>query len=763
MTTAAKPKYKVVGTRPVRHDGLDKVTGRAIYGADLKLPGMLAGAVLRSPHAHARVKSIDASRAAAFKGVYAVMTGADMPQPEDRLIDLGEGDVNFKWASHNIMVPAGAKALYKGHAIAAVAAKDRYIAEQAVKLIKVEYEPLKAVTDVGAALAADAPILLPDLVGDDLGVALKQTNIARHFQHDFGDIEAGFAQAAHVVEREYTLQMVHQGYIEPHNATALWDEEGRLKIWTSTQGAFPVRTQVAGILKLSESRVRVFPLEIGGGFGGKIPVYLEPLAAILSRKAGHLPVKMVMDRPSVFEATGPAPGGAVKIKVGASADGELLAAQAEIKLEAGAYPGSAVGASAVCVFAPYSIPNTRIDGWDVVVNKPKSAAYRAPGSPQAAFPMETAVDELCRLGGWDPLEFRLKNASKEGTRRGDGVRFPVIGNVEVLQAVKKSPHWNAPKSAPQNGGKVGRGIASGYWMNVGLRSVVTLSANQDGAVSLVEGSTDIGGTRTSIAMQAAEVLGVPAEDIRPIVVDTDSIGYTDVTGGSRTTYATGYAAVQAAKAMADELKKRANRLWERPDDAEVQFEDGVFAAADKRLTFKQVCAELDATGGPVSVTGSANLKTSGGAFGTHIADVEIDPVTGKTDILRYTIVQDAGTAIHPSYVEGQMQGGVAQGVGWALNEEYFMKPDGSMANASFLDYRMPTALDLPPIETIIVEAPNPEHPYGVRGVGEVPICPPVPTVANAIYDAVGVRLYDTPMKPQRIMAALNANKANGAG
>ena len=759
MVATFEPRqdYRVIGTRPIRHDGYDKVTGRAIYGADVKMPGLVWGDVLRSPHAHAIVKSVDTSEAEAMPGVLAVATNADMPQLEGGVVDLGEGTVNFKWASDNIL--ASDKVVYAGHVVAGVAALDRNTAQEAVNSIKVEYEVLPSATNVDDALAEDGPVILPDLEGNDLGEKVSNTNMAAHNRHEFGDPEKGFEESSLVVEQEFKLQMVHQGYIEPHNATAFWDEDDRIRVWTSTQGAFPVRKQTAGLLNIDESRIKVTPLEIGGGFGGKIPVYLEPIAAILSRKSGR-PVKMIMERKNVFEGSGPAPGGKVRVKLGVNDAGKIIAGTTDIYLEAGAYPGSAVGAAEQCVFACYDIPNTRIDSYDVVVNKPTSAAYRAPGSPQVALAIESVVDEICETRGYDKVEFRLKNAAKEGTRRADGPIYPRIGLIETLEAAKDSPHWNSDLDAdPGNGRKRGRGIASGYWFNVGLKSAVNLSVNEDGTVSLVEGSTDIGGTRASIAMQAAEVLGLDAHDVRPVVTDTESIGYTDVTGGSRVCYATGYAAYIAANNLADEMKKRAAMIW-GIDDSDVQFEDGVFSSSsdpELNLHFRDLASRLGDTGGPVTSTGSVDLEDAGGGFGVHIADVDVDPETGKTDVVRYTVVQDAGKAIHPAYVEGQMQGGAVQGIGWALNEEYFMSDDGVMANSTFLDYRMPTSLDLPNIETIIVEVPNPIHPFGVRGVGEVPIAPPLPTVANAIYDAVGVRLDETPMKAGNIVEALERN------
>jgi len=496
----------------------------------------------------------------------------------------------------------------------------------------------------------------------------------------------------------------------------------------------------------------VVPQEIGGGFGGKIPVYLEPVAALLSKKSGR-PVKLIMHRADVFESTGPTPGSYIKIKMGANKDGKIIAADAYIAFEAGAYPGSPVGAAAMCVFSCYDIANGVIDGYDVVNNKPRSFAYRAPGSTQVTFATEHVVDLLATELGEDPLEFRLKNSAVTGTRRIDGVVFPKMGCKEVLEALRDSSHWQSKLEGENRG----RGIGVGYWFNVGLKSAVTASVNKDGTVNLVEGSTDIGGTRTSIAMQLAEALGIAAEDVNPQVVDTASIGYTDVTGGSRVTYATGWAAYEAAQDIARQCCQRAAMLWETEED-QVEFKDGIFShksAADKRLGFKELISKIDDTGGPIVGRASVHPESGvGGSFAAHIADVEVDPETGKVQVLRYTAVQDAGCAIHPAYVEGQLQGGAVQGIGWALNEEYFYTDQGEMANASYLDYRIPTSLDLPMIETIIVEVPNPGHPYGVRGVGETPIAPPPAALAGAIAGATGVRLQELPMKPDRIIAAV---------
>ena len=737
--------YKVVGTRPIRHDGADKVTGRAKYGVDVQMTGLLFGQVLRSPHAHAQIKSIDVSKALAYPGVRAVITANDMP-----LTQMADVDRSKRFASDNLM--AQTKALYKGHAVAAVAASSQHIADIAADLIEVQYDVLPPMIDVRAAMENGATLLHDELTTTELGEKTDNvSNIAAHIRHEVGDVKEGFAAADVIVEREFRTATVHQGYIEPQNATALWNVDGQLTIWTSTQGAFTAREALSTVLDLPVSQIKVIPMEIGGGFGGKIPIYLEPMAALLSKKTGQ-PVKLVMPRSDIFQSTGPTSGTYMKVKIGATKEGKITAAEAYLAYEAGAFPGSMVSAGAQCIFAPYKIDNACIDGYDVVVNKPKTAAYRAPAAPNAAFAAEQVVDEICGKLGIDAVEFRLINGSEEGTRRVDGPIFPKVGNIECLEAAKDTDHYKSDLTGPNQG----RGLASGFWFNIGLQSSCSISVNADGTITLVEGSTDIGGTRTSIAMQAAEVLGIPAEDVHPSVGDTDSVGYTFLTGGSRTTFATGWASYEAAQEIKRKMIDRAAKIWEVEAD-DVDFDDGSFSHksdTDLKMTFKELCSRLNSTGGPISSQVSVDPRGAGGAFSTHIVDVEVDPETGKVDILRYTAIQDAGKAIHPSYVEGQIQGGVVQGIGWALNEEYFFNEEGGMVNSSFLDYRMPTSLDLPMIDTVIVEVANPGHPYGVRGVGEVPIVPPMAAIANAIHDAIGTRMEELPMSPGAVLKAL---------
>lgn len=744
---AESREFKVIGTRPIRHDGADKVTGRAIYGADVQLTGLVHGRILRSPHAHARIKTIDTSEAEQVPGVLAVATSADFPDPEDKIAHLGEGAVNLTYLGANCL--ARGKVLYRGHAVAAVAAVTPHVADEALRKIKVEYEPLPAVTWVLDAMKEDAPLLHENLRTDAMGQKSEQpSNVAVHLHFEQGDIERGFAEADVVVEREFCTATVHQGYIEPHVSTALWNEDGHVRIWTATQGAFTCRQQTAELLQIPVSHVTVIPCEIGGGFGGKIAVYLEPVAAVLSRKCGR-PVKIVMPRNEVFEGTGPTPGSFIRVKLGATKDGRLTAGQAWLAYDAGAFPGGVIGPGCMCVFSCYELPHAVVDGYDVCLNKPKTQAYRAPGATQAAFACESVIDELAEKLGLDPFEFRLKNAVKEGSRRVDGPVYPRIGLIETLEAARASEHWNAPLEGKHRG----RGMAAGFWFNAALKSSVSAHVNPDGTVKLLEGSTDIGGSRASLAMQLAETLGIAAEEVHPMVVDTDSVGYTDVTGGSRVTFATGLAVYEAGLDIRRQMAERAAMLWEC-EPKNVMVEGDVYSCNDKSMTFKEIAANLHKTGGGVVGRATVSPEGSTNGFGCHIADVEVDPDTGKVRILRYTVVQDAGKAIHPSYVEGQMQGGAVQGIGWALNEEYFFDAQGAMKNASFLDYRMPTCLDVPMIETIIVEVPNPDHPYGVRGVGETPIVPPPAAIANAIHRATGVRMTELPMSPPRLWKAI---------
>jgi CO/xanthine dehydrogenase Mo-binding subunit len=463
-----------------------------------------------------------------------------------------------------------------------------------------------------------------------------------------------------------------------------------------------------------------------------------------------------MSRSEVLRATGPTPGSHIRVKIGANAAGKITAAELRLSFEAGAFPGSPVAAGCMTVLAPYDLENFQVDGYDVVLNKPKTCAYRAPGATNPAMAAETVIDEIAEKLNIDPLEFRRINGAQEGTAQPAGPKFKRIGYLETIDAIKNSAHYQSPLPRAENGKLRGRGVASGFWFNAAFQSSATVSMNTDGTANVVTGSPDIGGSRVSCAMIAAEVLGLTAEEVHPVVADTESIGHTDTTGGSRVTFATGLAVYQAAQDAVEQLKQRAATIWKvKPE--EVVYQDGRVSCTSnghEPMGLKELAPKFPRAGGPVMGRASVRPRGVGPAFAAHVVDVEVDPETGKVDILRYTAAQDVGKAVHPSYVEGQIQGGVAQGVGWALNEEYYYAEDGTLRNTGFLDYRMPTCLDLPMIETILVEVANPGHPIGIRGVGEVPIIPPPAAIANAIYRATGVRMTELPMSPAKVAKAI---------
>ena len=754
-TKFTNQEFKIVGTRPLRPDGVDKVTGRAKYGADAFAPGQLVGLVLRSPHAHAKIKKIDTSKAEKLKGVKAVITSADLP-------DLTKGDRGMLDTLENCM--ARGRALYDGHAVAAVAAIDAETARKALKLIKVDYEILPHVTDVDEAMKPGAPIVQPHV--RTTGVEPKPTkasNVSQVTEFGHGDVEAGFARADVVIERSYKTEQTHQGYIEPHACLASVGPDGQGELWVTTQGHFTFRTVCATLLGMDIAKLKVTSSEIGGGFGGKTHVWVEPLALALSRKANR-PVKLVMTRDEVFRATGPTCSTSIDVKIGATKDGRITAAKATLRYQDGAFPSIWGMLGAMTSWACYDLENVKSIGYDVLVNRPKVAAYRAPSAPMAAFAVESTMDLVAAEIGMDPVDFRIKNAAKEGTRASYGPTYGPIGIGPTLQAAKNHPHMKAPLKKNQ-----GRGMACGFWFNFGGQTCTDLNIGTEGTVSLTVGTVDVGGARASLSLIAAEELGIPYERVKCTIGDTASLGHNDTTEGSRGTFSSGMATIFAARNAIEVLKERAAKTWDI-DVADVEWRNGSAVALRaehgnlNELTLAELAAASPRTGGPIAGHNEVVADGAGVSFATHICDIEVDPETGKTQVIRYTVIQDAGKAIHPDYVEGQFQGAAAQGIGWALNEEYVYGADGRLQNAGFLDYRIPVCSDLPFIDTQILEIPNPNHPYGVRGVGETSIVPPLAAIANAVSNAAGVRMTHIPMSPPRILKAIKtAQRERTAG
>ena len=745
---------KVVGTSPVRPDGVPKVTGQAQYGADYSLPGMLWAKVLRSPHAHARILSVDTSKAAALPGVKGIILGSDFPDHPFDYVGPERVAQNYWHMTRNIM--AREKALFEGHAIAAVAATTSSIAAEAVSLIEVKYEVLPHCIDVEDAMKPDAPLLFEDMITRGVEPApSKPSNISKRLEFSTGDITAGFASADEVVEMSFKTAAVHQGYIEPHSCLARYGADGQCELWSASQGHFVVRAYTAKLVGMEIGNLLVHPAEIGGGFGGKTVVYVEPMAVLLSRKTGH-PVKIMMSREDVFKSTGPTSGSSMTVKIGVKKDGTLVAAEGLFKFQAGAFPGSPVMNATMCAFAPYIIPNVKSVGFDVVSNRPKSAAYRAPGSPISAFAVESVLDILAKKIGMDPLKLRLKNAVKAGSPTAWGPKHSHDGYSETIQALLDHPQYKKPLGKNQ-----GRGVASGFWFNGGGESTASVHINEDGTVVIATGSMDVGGSRASMALMAAETLGVPYESVRSTVADTASIGYNHVTGGSRVTYATGIAVVEACNKVIEDLRLRASLMWDT-DIKNVVWSDGYAKPVDpsvgnfEPLSLKAIASKRAVTGGPIGYEASTNAGGQAPGFSTQFVDVEVDPETGAVKILQFVAAQDVGRAIHRDYCAGQIVGGVVQGIGWALNEEYIYDSKGRLSNAGFLDYRIPVASDLPMIEAVLVEVPNPSHPFGVKGVGEANIVPPMAAIANAIENAIGRRMTDLPMSPPKVLAAIDA-------
>ena len=742
---AENPGNKWIGKRTIRPDGQEKVTGRAAYAADTTMPGMIWGKVLRSPHAHAVIKSISTAKAEALPGVRAVVTAKDLVEfPVDKPVALGIQDM--RWMSRNVL--AREKALFHGHPIAAVAAANEKIAAEACRLIDVEYEVLPFSIDVEDAIKPDAPILHDFLTRDG-----KPSNIAGTLEHKLGDVAAGFAEADVVIERSFRTKPVHQGYIEPH-ACLVSVVDGKATVWSSSQGQFMVRAMCSLLTGIPQNDIRAIPAEIGGGFGGKTIIYLEPVALMLAKKSGR-PVKMVMTREEVMRASGPTSGSYSTVKIGAKRDGTLVAGQGTFYLQAGAFPGSPIRGAAGCSFAPYNIPNVHSLGYDVVSNRSKVAAYRAPGAPIGAYAVECVLDELAEALKIDPLELRLRNAARQGTKAAHGPVFPRIGYEETIRAAMEHPHYRAPLGPNQ-----GRGVASGFWFNAGGESSAQVNITEDGNVVVVTGHPDIGGSRASTANITAELLGIDYTRVNVLIGDTSVIGFSNLTGGSRVTYASAMVVTQSTQTVVKQLCERAAKIWKIDPEA-VTWQDGEARPAGENagkfppLTLAQIAARASETGGPIGAGVQLNTTGAEGGFATHICDVEVDPATGIARVTRYTSFQDVGRAIHPAYVEGQMQGGVAQGIGWALSEEYIYDRQGRVDNPGFLDYRMPVASDLPMLDAVMLEIPNPKHPQGVRGVGEVPLVPPLAAVSNAMHGALGRRFYALPMSPPRVLEVVD--------
>jgi CO/xanthine dehydrogenase Mo-binding subunit len=757
---------KGVGVSIPRPDGPEKVTGRVQYVADIQPKGLLHAKLLRSPHAHAKIVSIDTTAAKALPGVRAVLTAKDIPH------------LKKKAPTRAHAVLAIDRAVFMGQPVAAVAADELAIAEEALDLIKVEYQVLPAAIDPLKAMQPGAPPVADAGTEADTSEALahsavaiakseapaKAVNISQQARLQRGDPAKGFAESDHVLEKTYRVPMVHQGYLEPHAVLAEWDRNGLLTLWASTQGSFNTRSEVSDVLGIPENQIRVIPVECGGGFGGKIRALCEPITAVLAQVTKR-PVRYVMTRREELQAGMPAPQVIIKLKTGVKRDGTLMAIDAETVIDSGAYSGAVLAVSAVFLGSMYKWPSFDIRGFEVLTHKPSVAAYRAPVAPQTIFAIESHMEQIARDLGLDPVEFRRRHLSKPGDPMVNGQPWQSNGAHEVLSRIAEHPHWKSRKewvAAGKNGKRRGVGLALGGWLGGLQPTGATVRLNPDGSLAVLTGQVDIAGTNISLAQIAASAYGVDTDLVRITTGDTDTAPMTGLSAGSKTIYTVGAAVLQAAEdARRQTFEIAAAELEASVHDLElVDGKVTVRGMPDKGITLATIGKKgnLYMSKTP-PVLGKANPAFSQQApgFAAQLARLDVDPDTGEVTIHDFVIVQDVGKAINPLGVEGQMQGGAVQSLGIALTEGLMFDDSGRLTNPSLLDYRKLTAADLPNLETIIVEVPSPAGPFGARGVGEPPIVPAPAAIANAVNDAVGARITELPLSPERIALAL----ANG--
>jgi CO/xanthine dehydrogenase Mo-binding subunit len=750
--------------RQRRLDGQEKVTGLARFTADLNLPGMLHGRLVTSPYAHARIGQIDASEALAVPGVVAVIAGRDLA-----------GVVKGEMSTRAREIVAVERARFCGQPVAVVLAESEAAAEDALALVQIDYEPLPAALDPLEAMKPDASIVWEEgLPGESAEAGMHATleasdgdaeptprNVASTVQHDGGDLDQGFASADVVVERVFRTAMVHQGYLEPHASIAAPDPLGNLTIWTSTQGMFYARSEVAELLGLPEAKVKLVPMPVGGGFGGKV-VLLETVAAAAATLVRR-PVALVYTRMDEFLASTPAPQSIIELKLGARRDGTLTAIQARIVFDSGLYPGSPTAIAAMVIGGYYPVEHFRIRGYEVLTNKTAQGAYRAPGAVQGTFAVESLMDELAQKLDLDPLELRLKNCAEEGDRLPNGAPWPRIGLRACLERLREHPayqEWRRNRSGPVDGALRGVGVASGGWLGGIQPASAICRLEADGTLQVIVGSVDISGTNTGLAIMAAEALGVDREKITVVNADSDAAPYSGMSGGSKITLTTGAAVARAAEdARRQVLAIASDQLEAGIDDLEIV--DGqvqVRGVPERGVALAKLAQDSMAFGGkwePIFGRGSSAISQRAPGFTAQLARVRVDPDTGEARVEEFVAVQDVGRAVFPAGVEDQIMGGVVQGIGWALYEQMAYDAEGQLVTASLLDYTLPGSHQAPErIEPIIVEIPSQSGPGGVRGVGEPPVVPVAAAVANAIADATGHRLSDLPMTAERIAAAL---------
>lgn len=696
-----------IGRRLARPDALPRVTGQARYAEDIYLPGMLHAVAVRSPHSHARV--IEVETPADMPGVRAVLTPANCA-----------------------LLPS--EILYAGQKVAVLAAADRHAAVEAAQQVRVTYEELPAVFDPLDAFMPGAPQVRPSRLP-------QRPNVCSFDRKQRGDVDAALEAADVVVEETYHVGAAHQAYLEPHACVARFDSTGQLTVWASIQGQFPARAELARLLDLPVHRVRVIATEVGGAFGGKTALIMEPFAALLARQTGA-PVKMVMSRWEELADSHPGPACVVSVRTGARRDGSLVGEWAQIVYDTGAAPGAPAGNFDRCR-GLYRIPAFQYDIYSVYTNKLVPGAYRAPGALELTFAFEAQIDALARSLGIDPIELRLRNAVDEGDASVDGRVYPAIGLRESLRQARQYVGELKPAANRYTG------VASGKWMNAVGASGVVVMLNEDGSASITSGAVDLTGVNTALAQVVAAELTLPVDTVHVRTRGTDASPYASISGGSRTTYGMTLATRLATDRLRAEVLDFAAQLLDA-DAAHLCLRQGRVCRGDSptEWTLPQLAAlATQAERGPFTATGSVSARewlADSHIFITQVAQIDLDPDTGRWRVVSVASFQDVGRAINPMLVEGQIEGGVVQGLGWGMLEDLTFA-DGTVLNDGLLDYRIPTALDAPEVQPVLIEVPSPSGPYGIKGVGEPSMVVTPAAVANAVYAATGRRLTRTPL------------------
>jgi CO/xanthine dehydrogenase Mo-binding subunit len=772
QTVEKTPQHNAVGKATRRQDGFDKITGRTRYAGDIPAAGLLHARLVLSRYAHARIVNIDITSALEIPGVTAVYTA--------QTLGMAHAD-----APSRTQAPlANNEVLWYGHPVAIVLAETEAAAQDGVEAVDVEYEPLPVVLDPIEAMRPDSPLARTRKEGETSEIAgggahaavsageeeetdteeLSQ-NVSDKIHLHQGNIEEGWREAEVVVERTYHTDFVHQSYLEPQSIIVAPNPVGpHMTIWPSSQGMFAVREDVAAALEVPDRQIRVESVPIGGAFGGKFGL-VEPLAAAAAY-AARKPVRLVYTRSEDLLAGNPAPETVFTLKLGAKRDGTLVAMQARVVFNSGAYPGAAAVLGGIILGSTYRCPNVDFRCYEVLTNKVSVGAYRAPGAPQATFALESAVDELCGQLGMDPVEFRLKNGIKEGDPTIDQRKWPRVGLLDGLEQVKEQPFWAKrleQKTVPAafQGWKIGIGLASGGWPGGTETAAAACRLEKDGSITVVIGTVDLTGSDTTMALIAAEGLGLPASSVQVAHDTTDTMPYSGGTGGSKTVYSVGPAVLKAARDAREQILSVAAEMLEASvGDLDLEGDKVVVRGTpNKSVALTKIAEESMRFGGqyePIYGRGRAANRTSSPMYGTHVAKVAVDPETGEVRVLDYLVAQDVGFAINPAEVEGQIYGGVTQGLGWALFERLIFNDEGQALSSTLMDYALPHSEDVPNITSILIEIPSALGPFGAKGVGEPPVVPVGAAIANAIHDAVGVRITQLPITSEQLFEAMQS-------